>query len=172
MMMAIAKVSESHHLAEPRLARALRAALNANGEFGSGIGALFMSAATILMLEPDISPFVLLKLPDRGQAFFDTLAFMFLCVGLWQLWAVLNDRRALRVQSAWLSSIVWACSVSAFTHIHFYGSVSLCLAMIVTNVFAAARGRLQIEEWERLGCARAMTCQLREPPCAEHHHDG
>lgn len=152
-----------NEMLESKTARAFRSALNANGEFGSAFGSLSMALATPIMLEPSVSRWTIMILPDKAQSFFDVLSILFALIGIWQLWAVLSDRRGKRIRAAWFSSVVWACATSAFFSIHFFGAVSLSIAMIVVNMLAAARGKLQVQEWERFGCTRAGTCDRRVP---------
>ena len=148
--------------------RAFRGALNANGEFGSGLALVAMAAAVPAMLDPSL--FVgnpLVPLSSRSQGLFNLLAGAFLTMGIVQVASVLLDRRAARVLSCYLASGLWTLSLIGFVPIHFYGSATLGVSMIVVNVLAAARGRLQIEQWERVACGKAGKCEHRVPPTGD-----
>lgn len=148
---------------ETRSARALRAALTANGEIGSAIGLLAMAVSIPLMIDPHMfGTAPLVSLGEQWQSVFDFIAGVFFVKGVVQLVAVLGDRRTVRLWSCYIAAIIWAMGVLAFAQIRFLGAVSLCAAMVVTNVLAAVRGRLKGQEWQRLNCDRASYCDRRK----------
>lgn len=149
---------------ESRLARALRGALNANGEIGSGLAMLMMTVVVPAMTDPDLSARTTLVPSGRVQGLLNILAGAFFMLGVVQLLAVLLDRRITRTLAAYIASIVWICGAIVFLPFRFYGITALGVTMGAVNVLAAARGRLQVQEWQRLSCTRAESCPNRLAP--------
>jgi len=150
---------------ESKAARAFRSVLNANGEFGSALGLLLMCVAVPAMTDPHLfGPRVLVPVSEPLQSLLDALAGCFAVMGVVQLVAILLDQRRARARNALIAAVLWASSTAAFSSIHFWGSVTLGVAMTMVNLLAAVRGRLRIQEWERVACGKAGRCENRVTP--------